>query len=472
MKALILSLLLISALAAAIEKPAIEWVYAYYPSSGDTRFFDVIETSDGNLLVAGMRKFGTQRRCLFKFDQDGYLLWDISLDCDIQIFYKSVELSNGNTVSAGTVRTDPDSTLAFAVLSVAPDGEVNWLRCIDIPESDEYAYDIAALPDGGFAVCGETEPLQGQDAAWVIRFDAQGDTLWTREWGPEDQNNKAVAILYLDEGLTIFMYGNSSVSPNRAALARYDLDGNILWERGYPDWPSSRSPDPSAMCEASDDGLLLMTGYKPLVVHTDYEGNPDGFYQAPQGWAQDIGYSIDTTMDGGFIVGVDAGNEPGAVDGMCGVVSRHSVTGEMEWWDYVYEESCFAIHCVRQLSEGGYIVAGKSIVYSPYAGFLMKYAPETGISSHDPASTLSLEVSPNPCASVLSVGFALPEAGYASIQIFDLSGRLVSSVAEGDFPAGNCSVEWVAPEELSSGCYLVRLSASNNTVTENFVLFH
>ncbi len=52
---------------------------------------------------------------------------------------------------------------------------------------------------------------------------------------------------------------------------------------------------------------------------------------------------------------VDAGYSP---DGLFGVVFRHSVTGEIEWYDYVDENSCFAVHCVRQLSASGYIAAG------------------------------------------------------------------------------------------------------------------
>ena len=127
---------------------------------------------------------------------------------------------------------------------------------------------------------------------------------------------------------------------------------------------------------------------------------------------------------------------------------------------------CVAIYSACQLSQGGYIAAGRTASQ----GFLIKYAPETGISEPDPPGVLSLNVSPNPCSSVLSVSFALPEPGIASVRVYDLSGRLISTITGGSFPAGSSTVEWVVPERLSSGCYLIQYNCDAGSIAEPVLL--
>ncbi|PIE52369.1 hypothetical protein CSA37_06145 [Candidatus Fermentibacteria bacterium] len=83
---------------------------------------------------------------------------------------------------------------------------------------------------------------------------------------------------------------------------------------------------------------------------------------------------------------------------------------------------------------------------------------------------LPLSLSPNPCSSVLSL--SLSEAGHASVHICDLSGRLIYPVAEEVFPAEKNNLEWSAPAELSSGCCLVHLNSSGDSVTERLLLIN
>jgi hypothetical protein len=103
-------------------------------------------------------------------------------------------------------------------------------------------------------------------------------------------------------------------------------------------------------------------------------------------------------------------------------------------------------------------------------GFLVRYAPETGIAEPEPQGTPQLEVFPNPFSSVLSVSFNLPESGEASVLIYDLSGRLVGTVEDELFPPGESTIQWTVPEGISSGCYLIRYSAGSESAVETVVL--
>jgi hypothetical protein len=54
--------------------------------------------------------------------------------------------------------------------------------------------------------------------------------------------------------------------------------------------------------------------------------------------------------------------------------------------------------------------------------------------------------------------------------VYDLAGRVVDTAIDGVFPAGSSTVEWVAPEGLSSGCYLVWLDTADRHDIRNCIL--
>ena len=99
----------------------------------------------------------------------------------------------------------------------------------------------------------------------------------------------------------------------------------------------------------------------------------------------------------------------------------------------------------------------------------------TGTGIHlEPASIYGLASSPNPFVSTASISFELSEAGFTSIQIFDLSGRLVTSLVNSEMLQGNHSVQWNGNnkdgEEVSAGLYLCRIESGGVVETEGLCL--
>ena len=63
---------------------------------------------------------------------------------------------------------------------------------------------------------------------------------------------------------------------------------------------------------------------------------------------------------------------------------------------------------------------------------------------------------PNPFNATTRLTFGLPEASFISIDIYDLSGRLVSKLVEGELIAGTHNAVWESGT-ASTGVYLVRM---------------
>ena len=62
-----------------------------------------------------------------------------------------------------------------------------------------------------------------------------------------------------------------------------------------------------------------------------------------------------------------------------------------------------------------------------------------------------------PAAHDVRLHFSMPEAGNASIEVFDVAGRRAAELAQGSLSAGPHEVSW-NPRELGSGVYAVRLT--------------
>jgi subtilisin family serine protease len=81
---------------------------------------------------------------------------------------------------------------------------------------------------------------------------------------------------------------------------------------------------------------------------------------------------------------------------------------------------------------------------------------------------------PNPFRATTAIRFALPANGRVSLQVFDVAGRLVSTLADGELPAGEHVVDWSGRnqygEAMPIGMYFYRLIAPDFTETNKMLL--
>ena len=76
---------------------------------------------------------------------------------------------------------------------------------------------------------------------------------------------------------------------------------------------------------------------------------------------------------------------------------------------------------------------------------------------------------PNPFNPTTSIHYELPEAGLASLTVYDILGHKVAVLANGKHAAGTYNVHFNA-SQLSSGVYFYRLQTPNRTLTKKMML--
>ena len=99
------------------------------------------------------------------------------------VAYSIVALPDGGFAVAGVTKSKGAGNKDAWVLRLDGKGRILWEKAFGGAKAD-LAYSIIALPDGGFAVAGETKS-KGADKwdAWVLRLDGTGRMLWEKNFG-------------------------------------------------------------------------------------------------------------------------------------------------------------------------------------------------------------------------------------------------------------------------------------------------
>jgi hypothetical protein len=76
---------------------------------------------------------------------------------------------------------------------------------------------------------------------------------------------------------------------------------------------------------------------------------------------------------------------------------------------------------------------------------------------------------PNPFNPTTTINFSIPKSGLVRIKIYDVLGREIRTLVNGEKPAGNYSVQFTG-SNLSSGVYFYRMQSGNYVQTKKLVL--
>ena len=162
-------------------------------------------------------------------------------------------------------------------------------------------------------------------------------------------------------------------------LVKTDALGNIEWEQtfGGSDYEYARSVE-----QTTDGGYIVVgdTGSYNVngdiyLVKTDALGNME-WEQIIDSSSWDDGFSVQQTMDGGYIVAGDTGSND--VNGDAYLVKTDAL-GNIEWEKTIGGSDYDCARSVQQTTDGGYIIAGDSASYSAVEGdvYLAKVSPWT-----------------------------------------------------------------------------------------------
>jgi hypothetical protein len=175
---------------------------------------------------------------------------------------------------------------------------------------------------------------------------------------------------------------------------------------------------------------------------------------------EDVTLFATAENDGVLLAWTVTGDVPAAVRVLRGEENPVAVSGSLDgstvrWLD-------------RDVEPGGSYVYWLEVTDSD--GYVKRFEPTEAVVVPEETQRLALEEPwPNPADNSVSVAFNLPEAQRVSLSVYDLAGRRVTTLSEGELPAGRHAVSWDCAGE-ASGVYLLRLETEGEALSRRVVV--
>ncbi len=167
---------------------------------------DIDRTSDGGYIVVGeTNSYGNHSFAIFlqKLDDllrvTGLVIYDWAPD----LYGNSVRQTlDGGYIVAGWHQNVSSPDMDIVILKTDSTGMMDWHKFYGSDYAKEVACDVEVLPDGGYVVTGvgKRSPYWHSWDVWVLRLDANGDTLWTKFIGEEWKDESSYQIRRTADG--------------------------------------------------------------------------------------------------------------------------------------------------------------------------------------------------------------------------------------------------------------------------------
>ena len=177
-----------------------------YGGSGTDGGMDVIQTADSCYLVVGLTKsFGpnpsTGNIYVIKTKQNGDTVWTRVIGDNAEDYPRSIcEAIDGGYIIAGFTQSHGAGGRDVYLVKIDANGDTVWTKTYGGTGQD-VAYSIARVGVQGYIIIGQTDSYgAGNSDVWVIRTDVNGDTLWTRTYGGNQDDYASSVARTVDGG--------------------------------------------------------------------------------------------------------------------------------------------------------------------------------------------------------------------------------------------------------------------------------
>ncbi|MCX6641364.1 MAG: hypothetical protein NTW14_12945 [bacterium] len=469
MKTLITLFALLSlTLLAAAQPPDTLWTRTFGGGIYD-QGYSVQQTSDGGYVIAGTTwsfgAGGVSDIYLIKTDANGDSVWTRTFGGSSADYGYSVQqTSNGGFVIVGKTVSYGAGYLDVYLIKTDANGDSVWTRTFGGSGTD-VGISVQVISDGGYIIGGTTDSDgAGVEDIYLIKTDANGDSVWTRTFGGSGMDvghsvHQTSDGGYIIAGLTYsFGAGNADVY-----LIKTDAAGNQVWTRTF----GGSGMDVGSCVQQTSDGGYIIVGYTDsygldiqiYLIKTDAAGNL--VWQRIYGGSNaDVGACMQQTSDGGYVI---AGHTSSyGLDIQIYLIMADSA-GNLIWQCTFGGGGMDVGSSVQQTLDDGYVIAGTTWSYG--AGYSDIYLIKTDAggtpvkSWGEPPSPLSrfalMGAFPNPFNPTTTFRFTLPQAAQVTLDVFDINGRVVG--AHGMRPSSGGGG--------SAGASLVPLQAGSHEIT-------
>jgi hypothetical protein len=280
-----------------------------FGSGQDDYGFGVAMTAHGDCLAAGyLVTLGSADVALHGNTADGgqFLMKVLGGSRD-DMAYSVARNSDGGFIIAGATYSFGAGPPNAYVLRIDSLGDTLWTRTYG-GAGEDYAFSARQTADSGFIICGTTYSYgAGQSDIYLIKTNASGDTEWTRTYGGAEPEHGHSVLQTADLGYVIcgttlsFGAGEADIW-----LIRTDANGDTLWTRTFGGDTADLG---HSVAQTADHGFIICGQTASFgsgncdawLIKTDSIGDTL-WTRTFGGGSDDVGYSVQPTTDGGYVM--------------------------------------------------------------------------------------------------------------------------------------------------------------------------
>ncbi|MDD2889988.1 MAG: T9SS type A sorting domain-containing protein [bacterium] len=278
-----------------------------YGDSADDRAYSVKQSFDNGFIIAGYTAsfgHGKEDVYLIKTDSAGDTLWTKTYGGTedeegtlVQQTFDNGTIIVGYTTSFGAGLAD------VYLIKTDSIGDTLWTRTYGGSEND-VGISVQQTQDSGFIVAGWTASFDTNYADfYLIKTDVNGDTLWTRTFAKYDYTIAYSVRQTKDNGFIVAGIMESDMWDIDVYLVKTDANGDTMWTRTYGGYD-----DEEVYCveETQDSGFIIAGYVGAMSVGSSYlirtNANGDTMWTRSYGGTNDNKFSfVQQTQDEGFV---------------------------------------------------------------------------------------------------------------------------------------------------------------------------
>lgn len=379
------------------------WIRRFGGSAQDN-IYDLQLLEGGGFLMAGGTNINFETESqgdiyLLQADETGELVWEETIENeDSRIAQTISPTEEGGLLISGIVYTENNGQDVF-ITQLDQDHNELWTQTYGGP-LDEYG-SILPLADGGFILAGSivdpedivADPgaagyagLAGRSNIFMTRVDAEGNVLWSRTFGGEN-NVLASSFLTTPDGGVIILASILGFPEldNDIYLLKVDANGNEIWSQTWEEG----SLNGYGMINTQDGNYLIVGNTSPssgenstdtdiLFIKVDPDGNQiwQSIFGDPTMF--DGGYRVTESLSGGYIAIGDWQRDDINWNGDISLV-KIDENGELVWQRIIEINTHTMLIEILTCPDGGYAIVGSTYHGSNFDILLIRTDEEGNI---------------------------------------------------------------------------------------------
>lgn len=319
-------------------------------------------TSDGGFIITGNTALGLGPSDLYliKTAADGAIQWATAyggLGNEEGHFVQ--QTSDGGFIAVGNSDTRlGGSDWDIFLVKTTANGDLQWTKNIGGAGIEE-GRGVFQTSDGGFVVTGRASGSGGLYMC-LLKLANDGTIQWSKTYGTAESTDVGEAVKQTADGGYIIIGSSSVHGSYDVFLVKTTSDGTLQWTRTFGDSLTDMGHD---VAQTADGGYIITGTYGTShsdSISTSYYGevyliktNAEGSLQWTKTYGNTmehaIGYSVEATQDGGYVVTAEKNNKV--------FFMKTSSDGSLQW-SKTYSAWSAGKAAARITTDGGFIITG------------------------------------------------------------------------------------------------------------------